>query len=703
MAADGLDASTVSITTQDFSMNALLDHDVDAAQAMTYNEWAQILEVVNPDTGELYQPEDFDVVSYEDTDGAMLQDAIWADTARLDDPAYADAAVRFLKAITKGWIYARDNPEDAAATVYDIASNAEAAFPVGPVHQQWQMNEVNKLIWDGSDFGLDRPGGLGQDGRGRALGRQPGRPAADHRRAGRHRRSRTSTSRRPSTSSRMRASPSTATTRRSTSSSPRAASNRSTPAGRRRSSPAPPPNRKQHHHERVARLRPRPSPRLPLLVGAGVAEPVRHRRRPRRARSGTTTAPTTSTSRASWSTSTSATGHPKVVKAIQDQAALLPTVAPAHANLARGEAAKRILAKAGPAFGKVFFTNGGADANENAIRMARLTTGRDKILTHYRSYHGNTGAAVVATGDWRRVPNEFARGHVHFFGPFLYRSEFWSRRPSRRASAPCTTSSASSRSEGATSIAAILLEGIPGTAGVLVPPPGYLTGVRELCDKYGILLILDEVMSGFGRTGDWFAWQNEVVNPDGVVPDLITFAKGVNSGYVPAGGVIISESIANAFDDQVFPGGLTYSGHPLAMAVDRRVDRRDGRREDRRERAAHRRRRARPGPARARDEAPDDRRGARARRVLGARPGSGCRRRASRSRPRRSGLLKAELMKRGLLPFVADNRIHVVPPCTVTDAEVDEGARDLRRGVHGGRGVCSRDSATPASTPTRPA
>ncbi|MBW9111073.1 ABC transporter substrate-binding protein [Microbacterium ureisolvens] len=155
MAAEDLDATTVSITTQDFSMNALLDRDVDAAQAMTYNEWAQILEVVNPATGELYQPEDFDVISYEDTEGAMLQDAIWADTQRLeDDPAYADAAVRFLKAVTKGWIFARDNPEEAASIVYDIASNAEAAFPVGPVHQQWMMNEVNKLIWTGADFGL---------------------------------------------------------------------------------------------------------------------------------------------------------------------------------------------------------------------------------------------------------------------------------------------------------------------------------------------------------------------------------------------------------------------------------------------------------------------------------------------------------------------------------------------------------------------
>lgn len=155
MAADGLDSTTVSITTQDFSMNALLDGDVDAAQAMTYNEWAQILEVVNPATGELYTPEDFDVVYYEDTEGAMLQDAIWADTARLaDDPAYADAAVRFLKAVIKGWVFARDNPEDAAEITYDAAINAEAAFPVGPVHQLWQMNEVNKLIWAGGDFGL---------------------------------------------------------------------------------------------------------------------------------------------------------------------------------------------------------------------------------------------------------------------------------------------------------------------------------------------------------------------------------------------------------------------------------------------------------------------------------------------------------------------------------------------------------------------
>ena len=361
--------------------------------------------------------------------------------------------------------------------------------------------------------------------------------------------------------------------------------------------------------------------------------------------------------------------HPKVVKAIQDQAALLPTVAPAHANLARGEAAKRILAKAGPAFGKVFFTNGGADANENAIRMARLVTGRDKVLSTYRSYHGNTGAAVVATGDWRRVPNEFARGHAHFFGPFLYRSKFWATTPEQESERALHHLERVIMSEGANSIAAILLEGIPGTAGVLVPPPGYLTGVRELCDRHGIQLILDEVMSGFGRTGDWFAWQNDVVNPDGVVPDLITFAKGVNSGYVPAGGVIISESNANAFEDQVFPGGLTYSGHPLAMAsIVASMDAMDD------EKILENATRIGadvlgPGLQALAKKHP----------MIGEVRGVGVfwaldlvQDAATREPVAAAtmGLLKAELMKRGLLPFLADNRIHVVPPCTVSDAEV---------------------------------
>ena len=361
--------------------------------------------------------------------------------------------------------------------------------------------------------------------------------------------------------------------------------------------------------------------------------------------------------------------HPAVIAAIKAQADVLTTVAPAHANLARGEAAKRILARAGATFGKVFFTNGGADANENAMRMARLTTGRDKILSTYRSYHGNTGAAVVATGDWRRVPNEFARGHAHFFGPFEYRSEFWADSPEQESERALRHLERVIQSEGASSIAAILLETIPGTAGVLVSPPGYLRGVRELADKYGIVLIFDEVMCGFGRTGGWFAFQSLADDDGPVVPDLITFAKGVNSGYVPVGGVVISESIAQAFEEQVFPGGLTYSGHPLAMAsIVGALDamEADGIVDNARSIGTDH---LGPGLAAlaAKHTLIGDVRG------LGVfwaldlvsdpetrEPVSGV----------VVGQLKKELMARGLLPFAADNRIHVVPPCIVTPEEV---------------------------------
>jgi len=356
--------------------------------------------------------------------------------------------------------------------------------------------------------------------------------------------------------------------------------------------------------------------------------------------------------------------HPKVVEAIKAQADLLTTVAPAHGNLARGQAAARILAKAGPQFGKVFFTNGGADANENAIRMARLTTGRDKVLSTYRSYHGNTGAAIVSTGDWRRIPNEFSRGHVHFFGPFAYRSEFWSDSPEQESERALKHLERVIQSEGQASIAAILLETIPGTAGVLTPPPGYLEGVRLLCDKYGIVLIFDEVMAGFGRTGEWFAWKGF-----DVVPDLITFAKGVNSGYVPTGGVVISESIANAFEQQVFPGGLTYSGHPLAMAsivatLDAMED--EGIVDHARTVGADH---IGPGLAALAEKHP----------IIGEVRGLGVFWAldlvdSPSSKEPVSGAtiaqLKKELMARGLLPFAADNRIHVVPPCVVTADEV---------------------------------
>lgn len=358
--------------------------------------------------------------------------------------------------------------------------------------------------------------------------------------------------------------------------------------------------------------------------------------------------------------------HPAVVSAIREQAGLLTTIAPSTVNLARGEAAKRIVARAPEGFDKVFFTNGGADANENAIRMARLHTGRDKILSTYRSYHGNTGAAIVSTGDWRRVPNEYARGHVHFFGPYLYRSEFWATTPEQESERALQHLRRVIEAEGPASIAAVLLETVPGTAGILQPPPGYLAGVRELCDRHGILLILDEVMAGFGRTGRWFAFDGYDVRPD-----LITFAKGVNSGYVPVGGVIIDAPIAATFDERVFPGGLTYSGHPLAMSTivatldamesEGIVD--------------HAREIGDTVIAPALADLADRHA------VIGEVRGEGvfwalelvADRDTREPLPAASmGRLKAALVERNLLPFVQDNRIHVVPPCVVTAEEVAE-------------------------------
>jgi taurine--2-oxoglutarate transaminase len=194
--------------------------------------------------------------------------------------------------------------------------------------------------------------------------------------------------------------------------------------------------------------------------------------------------------------------------------------------------------------------------------MARLHTHKHKILSTYRSYHGNTGSAINATGDPRRFPNEFGYGHVHFWGPYLYRSPFWATSQEQECQRALEHLEQTIIFEGPKTIAAILIESVPGTAGVLIPPAGYLDGIRALCDKYGILWIADEVMAGFGRTGKWFAYQHSKS-----IPDLIVFAKGVTSGYVPLGGVVISEPIAKSFDEQVFPGGLTYSGHPLACAT----------------------------------------------------------------------------------------------------------------------------------------
>ncbi|MGB4777410.1 aspartate aminotransferase family protein [Microbacterium sp.] len=356
--------------------------------------------------------------------------------------------------------------------------------------------------------------------------------------------------------------------------------------------------------------------------------------------------------------------HPAVVQAIKEQAEILTTVSPATANLARGRAASLIADLAPDGFEKVFFTNGGADANENAIRLARLYTGRDTVLSQYRSYHGNTGAAIVATGDWRRMPNQYARGHVHFFGPYPYRSEFWSVSPEQECERALHHLRRTIEAEGPGTIAAILIESIPGTAGVIVPPDGYLAGVRALADEFGIVLILDEVMAGFGRTGEWFAFERH-----GVVPDLITFAKGVNSGYVPLGGVIISDPIAATFDDRVFPGGLTYSGHPLATAA--AVATIEAMHAEGVVENAHTIGAEALAPALAALAEKHE--------VIGEVRGEGVfwalelvADRATREPLPAATMarLKTELLERGLLPFVSDNRIHVVPPCTVTADEV---------------------------------
>ncbi len=263
--------------------------------------------------------------------------------------------------------------------------------------------------------------------------------------------------------------------------------------------------------------------------------------------------------------------HPKLVASIQEQAGTLCTIAPFHANEARSEAARLISEAAnlcvdaswdGKGLDMVFFTNGGAEATENAVRMARLHTNRHKVLTMYRSYHGGTAAAIQMTGDPRRWPSEpGAPGIVKFWGPYPYRSAFHSATETQETERALTHLADTLMVEGGHTVAAIVLETVVGTNGILVPPPGYLQGVRDLCDQHGILLVCDEVMAGFGRCGEWFAFQHWNIRPD-----LVCFAKGVNSGYLPLGGVVIGRHVADSFNDRAFPGGLTYSGHPLACA-----------------------------------------------------------------------------------------------------------------------------------------
>ena len=251
-------------------------------------------------------------------------------------------------------------------------------------------------------------------------------------------------------------------------------------------------------------------------------------------------------------------GHPRVVRAIQEQAATLNYVTPAFTTEAQATLARRLAEITPGDLVKTIFTTGGTEANENAIKLARLFTGRHKILTQWRSFHGQTQGAMTLGGDNRRWANEPGiTGVVHFLNPDPYRSLFGDDAQKALAHVEEVI-----WYEGPQYIAAILLEPIVGTSGLIIPPDGFLQGLRALCDRYGILLVFDEVMTGFGRTGRWFASEHW-----NVVPDIMTFAKGVNSGYVPLGGAIVNEKVAKHFEDKVYWGGLTYSGHALACAA----------------------------------------------------------------------------------------------------------------------------------------
>ena len=381
--------------------------------------------------------------------------------------------------------------------------------------------------------------------------------------------------------------------------------------------------------------------------------------------------------------------HPKVVAAIKAQADLLCTVSPLHANATRNEAARLICELAPEAMNQVLFTCDGSEAVEHATRLARLHTGRIKLLSTYRSYHGSTTTATNLTGEPRRWPNDYgSTGTGHFFGPFLYRSPFHSSSEEEESARALEHLEQVVGFEGPSTIAAVVIETVPGTAGIMPPPPGYLAGVRDICHRHGIVFITDEVMAGFGRTGKWFAFENY-----GVVPDLITFAKGVNSGYVPLGGVIISDEIAASFDERVYAGGHTYSGHPLASAA--AVATINAMKEERIvENAAFIGENVLgPGLRELAAKHP----------CVGEARGLGVfwaldlvKDKATRepiapyggSSPAMADLLAA-CKKGGLLPFMQFNRIHAVPPCNVSEAEAKEGIAILDEALVAADAYCT--------------
>ena len=254
--------------------------------------------------------------------------------------------------------------------------------------------------------------------------------------------------------------------------------------------------------------------------------------------------------------------HPKVIAAIQEQAARLCAAHPNTAHEAKALLGQMIAELAPGDLNKVFFTLGGADANENAIKFARQYTGRQKILSRYVSYHGATYGAITLSGDHRRPPIEPGiPGVIHVFDPYCYRCVF-NYTPETCHRECVTHIEKIIQYEGPDTIAALIMEGVTGSNGILVPPDDYWPRLREITQKYGILLISDEVMSGFGRTGEWFA-----VDHWNVVPDIITMAKGLTSGYLPLGAVVVSDPIAQHFEDKMLYMGLTYFGHPMSCAA----------------------------------------------------------------------------------------------------------------------------------------
>jgi taurine---2-oxoglutarate transaminase len=261
-------------------------------------------------------------------------------------------------------------------------------------------------------------------------------------------------------------------------------------------------------------------------------------------------------------------GNQRVIEAMVAQARELPFAGPGMATRPRALLGQKLAEIVPEGLTRFLYTLGGADANENAMKLARGYTGRHKILARYRSYHGATAGANAATGDPRRVAwePEVMPGVVHFLDPYRYRSTFHRTNPNI-SEVEFTQDYLNHleeiiQYERPETIAAVMIETVTGTNGVIIPPAGYLQGVRGLCDKYNILLICDEVMSGFGRTGKWFA-----VDHWGVKPDIMTMAKGLTSGYAPLGAVAMREEVAAAFNERTYQGGLTYNGHPISLAA----------------------------------------------------------------------------------------------------------------------------------------